>query len=351
MRCPGCGAAVGAGLCPRCGGKPRRPAAEVVGPSPRLAVGWAAAGVGARLGSFSIDALSVVVIAGVVVALTRSVALACVVAVESVVALMVWEARTGLTVGNGLLRLRTSCQDRPWSPGAARELVRAGVVGGGALVGAAGAWVVVASGGQDRTGRGRTWADRAAGTVVVRVGETEPAQGAGPSPVVPHAVQPRASSVPALPGASSPRQRRLRVGSSPVPPAVPPVPPPAPPSATASLLQPDVTVLLVFDSGQRDQVLFGQAAVIGREPRPQEVGDRLVVVDDNTVSKDHLRVEHTADGVWLSDLGSTNGTRLVVDGEPTPLAPRVRTRIDGVVRVQVGQAMVMVSYLVKGGRP
>ncbi|MDR3068727.1 MAG: FHA domain-containing protein, partial [Cellulomonas sp.] len=93
--------------------------------------------------------------------------------------------------------------------------------------------------------------------------------------------------------------------------------------------------------------------VLGRDPAPQTASDRTVVVRDDasSVSKSHLRVEHTADGVWLTDLGSTNGTRLLVDGPSLPLEPRTRTRIDGVVRVAIGQRVLMVSYMVRGGRP
>lgn len=139
----------------------------------------------------------------------------------------------------------------------------------------------------------------------------------------------------------------------PTPPPVAPGPVgPAP--AAAPLPRPDVTVLLVFDTGQRDQLPFGAAAVLGRDPTPLVASDRTVVVRDDggSVSKSHLRVEHTTDGVWLTDLGSTNGTHLLVDGSASvPLAPRTPTRIDGVVRVAVGQRVLMVSYLVRGGRP
>lgn len=477
MRCWSCGAAVGGpGPCPTCGALqpgqvPRSPVVRhdgeaasarlraQPGPAQRslavrpqgrpvasglgVAFHGAVAPVGARLGSFSIDATVVLLLTVAVAASTRSVALASVVAVETVVALVVWEARTGLTVGNAVLHLRTARDDRPWSPGAVRELARAAVVGAGALVGAVGAWVVVGSGGRDRTGRGRTWADRAGQTVVVRVvDEARPAGAGEPVPVVavagyepPRAVPARLPSmpgpvvpgpaapgpvpgpvVPGLPGSAAPRPRRLMVGAPPaapaaaappsvvprpagvrlptVSPAVPgpnptpetarvptagqrfqaPVVPAVQPSAvqparssaspaasfpagpspaTAPLLRPDVTVLLVLDTGQRDQLPFGAAAVLGRDPSPQVASDRTVVVRDDTgtVSKDHLRVEHTPDGVWLTDLGSTNGTSLLVDGPPVPLAPGTRTLIDGVVRVGVGQRVLMVSYMVQGGRP
>ena len=411
-----------------------------------------------RLGSFSIDAGVVLLLAVAVAALTRSVVLTGVVVAEAAVALVVWEARTGLTVGHAALHLRTARDDRPWSPGAVRALVRAGVVGVGALAGVVGAWVVVGSGGLDRTGRGRTWADRAGRTVVVRVADVaqsaaEPTAGASPhtgpvrqrlsrpgpaasapavpgpvsgpapgpvipGPVVPGPVVPGPVTSPVRHGPSgpaAPRSRQLMIGgptatappvgprpvgprpvvprpvrpgvqrptvrpaapgSNPVPPPVPTPPPvgalpagpppaaaPSPrPDVTVSLPRPDVTVLLVFDGGQRDQLPFGTAAVLGRDPAPQVASDRTIVVRDDvgSVSKSHLRIEHTADGVWLTDLGSTNGTHLLVDnrvsevgpdGPMVPLAPRVRTRVDDVVRVALGQRLLMVSYMVRGGRP
>ena len=469
MRCWSCSAVVaGPGPCPTCGavqsGQPSRslavrpqgrvpvsasrPAGLLVPSAQAPGLGGvvrgAVAPTGMRLGSFSIDATVVLLLAAAVAMLTWSVALTSVVVVEAVVVLVVWEARTGLTVGNAVLRLRTARDDRPWSPGAVRELVRAAVVGAGALAGAFGAWVVVGSGGLDRTRRGRTWADRAAKTVVVRVtgavqpvgeyetyepphavtvhrprpvpsmsGPVKPSL-AVPAPVVPAPVVLAPAAVPAsaapgrvpsgpvtvgpVPSGPSgpvvPRSRRLMVGGPPgaptaprpvasppvaprpvppfgaqpptpaVRPAAPPAVPPtsAVPTAPTSLLpkpaatpltRPDVTVLLVFDTGQRDHLPFGTSAVLGRDPVPRVPTDRAIVVrdDEGTVSKNHLRVEYAPDGVWLTDLGSTNGTGLLVDGVTVPLAPGARTRIDGVVRVAVGHRVLMVSYLVQGGRP
>ena len=419
----------------------------------------AVASVGARLGSFSIDAVVVLLLAAAVAVPTQSVALTSVVAFEVVVALVVWEARTGLTVGHAALRLRTARDDRPWSPGAGRELARAAMVGAGTLLGVVGGWVVVGSGGLDRTGRGRTWADRAAKTVVVRVadvsqpaavgratagqagfelgGQTDgtalavtqahqepralPARQPGtlprpvvpgpadpsaarprrmmvglppagpstapvaPRPVVPRPVPSPGAQLPAAPGSqppSAPSGARLSAAppAVPAPPAVsgtsalPPVLPgppaaerrawpravpqtaaqlAAPTPAATPLTRPDVTVLLVLDTGQRDQLQFGASVVLGRDPVPQVPGDRVVAVHDDagTVSKNHLRVEYAPDGVWLTDLGSTNGTQLLTDSLATPLVPGARTRIDGVVRVAVGHRMLLVSYLVRGGRP
>lgn len=172
-------------------------------------------------------------------------------------------------------------------------------------------------------------------------GATPSAPGFGPPPsgVMPTAVSGEPGPWPALlqPGAPRSVAHPPRAGRT---------------GPSASLVHPDVTVLLVFDTGERHQLPFGSAAVVGRDPSVQVAGDRLVAVRDDTgtVSKDHLRVEHTADGVWLTDLASTNGTRLLVDEAPVPLVPMVRTQLDGAVRIALGRRLVLVSYLVQGGR-
>jgi len=114
---------------------------------------------------------------------------------------------------------------------------------------------------------------------------------------------------------------------------------------------------LVFDTGQRDHLPFGATAILGRDPAPSSPGDHLVAVRDEagTVSKNHLKVEHAADGVWLTDLGSTNGTRMLTSaddgaGPGQVLPPGVRTRVDGVVQVAVGARVMRVSYILQGGR-
>jgi pSer/pThr/pTyr-binding forkhead associated (FHA) protein len=103
---------------------------------------------------------------------------------------------------------------------------------------------------------------------------------------------------------------------------------------------------LVFDSGQREQVAQGVAVVMGRGPSPQVEGDQLLVVTDGerTLSKSHLRLEHTSGGVWVTDLGSTNGTELLEDeGPPQKLATGARTRLEDSVRVRMGHRTVSVS--------
>ncbi|WP_159806864.1 RDD family protein [Cellulomonas citrea] len=171
-QCQTCGARRDPGLRPPAGasGEGRRRAAPgALGPQLR----GRAAGVGRRLAAFTCDAALVLAVLVAAAVTTRSPVLVAVLGLEAALALALWEARTGLTVGNALLRLRTSRDDGPMSPGVGRQAARGAVLALGVLAGTVGAWVVVASSAWDPTGRRRSWADRAAGTVVVAVDRRE----------------------------------------------------------------------------------------------------------------------------------------------------------------------------------
>lgn len=85
----------------------------------------------------------------------------------------------------------------------------------------------------------------------------------------------------------------------------------APPSAAPSSRHP-----LVDIDGQR-YLLTGPVTVIGRGSEAD------IVVDDPGVSRKHLEIRITSDGVVATDLGSTNG--LYVEGHQVPAA----TLLDG----------------------
>lgn len=121
-----------------------------------------------RIAAFTLDVALVALAAAAVLLISRSPVLAGLTVLELALGLWVLEARTGLTLGNALMRLRTARGDRAYSPGIGRQLVRGLITGAGFVV-AVGAWVVVASSAWDRGDRRQTWADRAAGTVVVAV--------------------------------------------------------------------------------------------------------------------------------------------------------------------------------------
>ncbi|MSW96891.1 MAG: FHA domain-containing protein [Actinobacteria bacterium] len=73
---------------------------------------------------------------------------------------------------------------------------------------------------------------------------------------------------------------------------------------------------LVFSTGERAQITG--RALIGRKPSPEagDGWDHLIVVNDasRTVSKSHLALEVTADGLVVTDLESANGTVVSVPG-------------------------------------
>jgi pSer/pThr/pTyr-binding forkhead associated (FHA) protein len=86
---------------------------------------------------------------------------------------------------------------------------------------------------------------------------------------------------------------------------------PAAPTSTPSARHP-----LVDIDGQR-YILTGPVTVIGRGSEAD------IIVDDPGVSRRHLEIKVTPDGVVASDMGSTNG--LFVEGHQVPAA----TLLDG----------------------
>ena len=80
------------------------------------------------------------------------------------------------------------------------------------------------------------------------------------------------------------------------------------------------TTWLVTDSGRREHITG--VLVIGRGPAGLSVGERPVVVDGPTgsVSRNHLKVGQSPQGVWAEDMFSTNGTSIrTPDGSTFPL--------------------------------
>ena len=111
------------------------------------------------------------------------------------------------------------------------------------------------------------------------------------------------------------------------------------------------SLLLVFDTGQRETVRLPAVANLGRKPAATETGDQLIAVTDSegTVSKTHLRLEHSRGRTWVSDLGSTNGSDLIEDdGEVTRLVPHERTAVQDGSRVRLGNRTFTVSVVLDG---
>ncbi|OZB88867.1 MAG: hypothetical protein B7X41_05890, partial [Microbacterium sp. 14-71-5] len=111
-------------------------------------------------------------------------------------------------------------------------------------------------------------------------------------------------------------------------------------------------LLLIFDTGQRVRIELPAAVNLGRRPAPSEPGDLVVAVEDpdSTVSKTHLRLEHSRGRTWATDLGSTNGSGVFADdGRRSELAPGARTLLDDGDRVRIGDRTFTVNELLPDG--
>ena len=323
------------------------------------------AGTGLRIAAFTLDAAAVVLAAALVLVTTRSTLLAGLTVVELVIFLWVLEARTGLTLGNAVLRLRAARGDRPYSPGIGRQFVRGIITGAGFLV-AVGSWVVVASTAWDRSGRRQSWADRVAGTVVVSVppraaAEATPvvpvSQAAGalaPPQVIPLGVHPSVVDEDSEPTDS--RAASHRADSPALVPqgddkplfTVAPAAAPQSGGADAAPASESGALLLIFDTGQRVQLGLPLAVNLGRAPVASVHDDRLVIVadPDSSVSKTHLRLEHSRGRTWVTDFGSTNGSDVRSDdGQTTELVAGERVLLDEADRVRIGNRSFTISLL------
>ena len=133
---------------------------------------------------------------------------------------------------------------------------------------------------------------------------------------------------------------------------VPAAAPVAPAAPSASAPAGGAALLLSFDTGQRVRIDLPATVNLGRRPAPSEPGDQLVAVDDpdSTVSKTHLRLEHSRGRTWATDLGSTNGSGILADdGGGAELAPGARTLLDDGDRVRIGDRVFTVSLLLPTG--
>ncbi|GAA4624676.1 RDD family protein [Cellulomonas oligotrophica] len=312
--------------------------------------------------------------------------------VAAVLTLVQWllHGRLGWTLGRLLLGVRTVDADARTPVGAWRVLVRGLVVAAGSLACGVGQLVVLASPLLDRTGRRRGWHDQAVGAEVLRVDRQEAARRAAragarargsdgpglvpPVPGVGDVVPVPARAVPAqavvagagLP-AAGPRTpsggvptatgalrlaplHQQRSGPDLDTRAVPLVRPgspdlvfglapelemtrPAPPRADVRPVQPEPGARgarLAFDDGR--VVVVETSALVGRNPAPAP-GVQVVRVMDpgRSVSKTHLQVGVDADGAWVADRGSTNGTVVTL-----PDGQQVVCRVDHPVRLRPG---------------
>ena len=99
------------------------------------------------------------------------------------------------------------------------------------------------------------------------------------------------------------------------------------------------TLMVVFEADQFENIVVpvGKTILVGREHASNAAQPELDLTahDGLTrgVSRLHASVRHAADGWWLTDLGSSNGSW--INGER--MAPRAPCHLEAVSRVRLGR--------------
>lgn len=103
------------------------------------------------------------------------------------------------------------------------------------------------------------------------------------------------------------------------------------------------SLVLRFEAGTIT-VEPGRPTVLGRDPSPAaEVVGQVVPGDATTVSKSHLLVDFDGTTITVEDLGSTNGSTVVRDGDARPLDPRTAVAVAPGDRVLLGNLPFVVE--------
>lgn len=276
------------------------------------------------------------------------------------------EARSGNTLGNKLMGIRSADSDG-YAPGAGAVFVRGIVTGAGVLLTAiaavvllllgwiglavwilpallllAGVWaiLVVVSNAWDSNAKLRGWQDKAAKSLVfdVAAGRNPIATGGiqGPYSFAPldlPPVQQVSSPVAGAAGRATAPARPQPLPVQPVPVQPVPMPPHVPSHADddvertqlrAGTARATAVLRIRIDDGQ--DVQLAATALIGRNPaaQPGETADQLLAIADpgRSISKTHLQLRVADGGVWVTDRNSTNGSAVTTpDGIQTRLHP------------------------------
>ena len=271
--------------------------------------------------------------------------------------------RRGQTFGKQMMRLRTirATTFRPIRFG--RALGHAALFAAAGVVPVVGTALMALSPLFDPEKRGRGWHDHAVGAWMIDLRAVDPtdpvafenargrarvrsvslANAARATPQAPAAPAPApgaaAPGVPA-PGVPAPAPRpvpSLAPGVAPTPAA--PVPQPAAPARPAAPTQPapaaTASVRVRLDDG-RSLVVTGPT-LIGRKPLAEGAA-ALVAIDDDTrsVSKTHLALHVDAQGLIVTDRGSSNGSVLVRGTREVPLRANVPSRARSGDRIRFG---------------
>ncbi|WP_019182306.1 FHA domain-containing protein, partial [Microbacterium yannicii] len=117
-----------------------------------------------------------------------------------------------------------------------------------------------------------------------------------------------------------------------------------PPPAQRAALYPEAPVLavLTWDDGTR-MAVYGRT-LYGRNPAATAGAVAIPVRDETlSLSKTHFEVGGDADGAWIVDRHSTNGTVLVRDGSRIPLVPGLPTSLRTGDRLEFGDRTAAVG--------
>lgn len=262
--------------------------------------------------------------------------------------------RRGQTFGKQMMRIRTIDPATLKPIGFGRALLRALIVALSGIVPVVGPAVMLASPLWDAEQRRRGWHDHAARSWLIDLDAVDPtdpvafeaARGrarvrsvALGTPAVPpeaSAPAPAPRQAPAAPPAWAPPLIERLTPPPPAPPSprVPPVAPAPEPPRAAPPVPP--AGQLRFDTGE--VVAIHGPGLVGRAPRAaeDELVMHLVPIADDTrsISKTHFAVGVDAQGLFVSDRGSTNGTSILRGGSAIAAPP------DAPVRLVAGDRIV-----------
>ncbi|PAU68905.1 FHA domain-containing protein [Bifidobacterium criceti] len=96
--------------------------------------------------------------------------------------------------------------------------------------------------------------------------------------------------------------------------------------------------IMYLEDGTRIGLPTHGAIVVGRKPTAVEDGDGTVTVKDTTgtMSRSHARIEINDGTIWITDLGSLNGTSITIDGEERRLQRDHREHVEPGARLSFG---------------
>lgn len=265
--------------------------------------------------------------------------LTLIVGFESALALMVWEGTRGVTPGNlftGTRTVREECITVPdggvLPAGMLRIARKYGVLLLAALVFGVGLIVEACSPRfPSKDSLTRSWANQAASLIAVdikRPSETPPA------PQVPSPASAFGIDFPAPVVSAAPPELDNRTSLSPY----------------DETVTPKGRLVVYLENGAHLDLPESGTIIVGRKPTPVDDGDLTMVLDDSTgtVSRNHARLELKGDEMWVTDLGSLNGTFIEGDGEERRLLNGVPEQVLPGTRLSLGDLAVSIMMTVRG---